>query len=283
MFKSTPAEPYGRNVKKGAETAAQEFGVNLSIISPNKPQTTEFVEDQIMLMANLIQTGEIDGVIIGPTDSIKLVAVVEKATRAGVPVITMDTPLNTEQILTFVGFDNFTAGKSMGKCVVKKLGGKGKVVILDGAPDRDNTIARRNGFIAGLNTGKIKILATASAKWNQAEAKNISAKWLKIFDEVDGIIALNDSMALEAGQAVKDAKYQEIIITGFDGLESGIQGIKKGEITATINQAPEKQARLAIQLMIRHLENRESYPNIVLLEDIKMIILENIENYYLSP
>lgn len=270
-------------MKKGAETAAQEFGVNLSIISPNKPQTTEFVEDQIMLMANLIQTGEIDGVIIGPTDSIKLVAVVEKATRAGVPVITMDTPLNTEQILTFVGFDNFTAGKSMGKCVVKKLGGKGKVVILDGAPDRDNTIARRNGFIAGLNTGKIKILATASAKWNQAEAKNISAKWLKIFDEVDGIIALNDSMALEAGQAVKDAKYQEIIITGFDGLESGIQGIKKGEITATINQAPEKQARLAIQLMIRHLENRESYPNIVLLEDIKMIILENIENYYLSP
>ena len=54
---------------------------------------------------------DIDGIKIAPADSIRLVPVAEKATRAGIPVIAMNTPLNTQQKLTFVGFDNFAGGK----------------------------------------------------------------------------------------------------------------------------------------------------------------------------
>lgn len=282
ILKTSPKEPYWRDVKKGAETAALDFGVNITIVSPEPPQTTEFVEDQIMLMANLIKTGRIDGIIIGLADSIRLVPVVEKAISKGIPVIAMNAPLNSDKILTFVGFDNFAAGKSIGEFVVKKLAGKGKVLILDGAPNHDNSIARRQGFIEGLKTGNMRIIATESANWEQSEARSISAKWLKNFHEVDAIIAGNDSMALGASQAVEAANYQGIIITGFDGLETGLQGIKKGQVTATVNQAPKQQARLAIQLMIRHLQKGEIYPNIVLLQDIEMVTPENLENYLSS-
>ncbi|NEP43103.1 MAG: sugar ABC transporter substrate-binding protein, partial [Okeania sp. SIO2H7] len=72
----------------------------------------------MILVANLIETEEIDGIIIGSSDSIRLVPAVEKAINSGIPVIAMDTPLNSDRILTFVGFDNFAAGKSMGEWVV---------------------------------------------------------------------------------------------------------------------------------------------------------------------
>lgn len=283
ILKTSPKETYWRDVKKGAETAALDFGVYLTIISPDQPQTTEFVEDQIMLMANLIKTGRTDGIIIGFADSIRLVPVVEKAISKGIPVIAMPAPLNSDKILTFVGFDNFAAGKSIGEWVVKKLGGKGKVLILNDTPNHNNAIAHRQGFIEGLKTENIRIIATESANWEQSEARSISAKWLKKFHEVDAIIAGNDSMALGASQAVEAANYQGIIITGFDGIETGLQGIKKGQIAATVNQAPKQQARLAIQLMIRHLQKGEIYPNIVLLQDLEMVTSENLGNYLSSP
>ncbi|NEP73172.1 MAG: sugar ABC transporter substrate-binding protein [Okeania sp. SIO2G4] len=148
----------------------------------------------MILVANLIETEEIDGIIIGSSDSIRLVPAVEKAINSGIPVIAMDTPLNSDRILTFVGFDNFAAGKSMGEWVVKNLGGKGTVAILDGAPNHDNSIQRRLGFTAGLKTGDMKIIAIESANWEQSKAQEITTKLLKNFDNIDAIIAANDSM-----------------------------------------------------------------------------------------
>ncbi|RQH17852.1 hypothetical protein D5R40_06090 [Okeania hirsuta] len=55
----------------------------------------------MILVANLIETEEIDGIIIGSSDSIRLVPAVEKAINSGIPVIAMDTPLNSDRILTF--------------------------------------------------------------------------------------------------------------------------------------------------------------------------------------
>ncbi|NEO51968.1 MAG: sugar ABC transporter substrate-binding protein [Okeania sp. SIO3B5] len=277
ILKTIPEEPYWKDVKEGAEKAAQNFNIDITIINSEKPQTSEFVEDQIILVANLIKTEEIDGIIIGSSDSIRLVPAVEKAINSGIPVIAMDTPLNSDQILTFVGFDNFSGGKSMGEWVVKNLGGKGTVAILDGAPNHDNAIQRRRGFMAGLKTGDMKVIAIESANWEQSKAQEIATNFFKKFENIDAIIAANDSMALGASQAVENTQYPPIIITGFDGLENGLQAIKQGKITATINQVPKQQARLAIQLMIRHLENGETFPNVILLPNTEVITSENFD------
>ncbi|NEP38799.1 MAG: sugar ABC transporter substrate-binding protein, partial [Okeania sp. SIO2H7] len=66
--------------------------------------------------------------------------------------------------------------------------------ILDGAPNHDNSIQRRLGFTAGLKTGDMKIIAIESANWEQSKAQEITTKLLKNFDNIDAIIAANDSM-----------------------------------------------------------------------------------------
>jgi len=268
----------------GAQKAGIDFGIQVELVVDKTLGSTdaEYVEPQIRLVADLIQKGEIDGLIVAPFDSNRLAPIIEKAIESGIPVVAMDTPVNSDQLLSSVLFDNFTAGKAMGEWVVRQLGGKGKVLILDGPQDQQNAVDRRNGFLAGLKSGDIEVLNTKSADWEIEPAKKITTDWLNQYTEVDAIIAANDNMALGAAQAVADAKRAGILITGFDATDQALQALATGKISATIDQAPGEQVRLAIQLLIRYIENGEEFPPIIYLPRIPLVTQENVQEYLLQ-
>ena len=265
----------------GAQKAGMDFGVQVELVVSDTLGSTdaEYVEPQIRLVADLIEQGEIDGLVIAPFDSNRLALVIEQAVSAGIPVVAMDTPVNSDQILSFVVFDNFSAGKKVGEWVAQQLGGKGKVLILDGPQDQQNAIDRRNGFLAGLKSGDIEVLDTESADWEIEPARQITADWLDRFDDVDAIIAANDNMALGAAQALADADREGVLVTGFDATDIALQATADGQISATVDQAPGEQARLAIQILIKHLERAETFPSIIYLPDIPLVTQENADAY----
>ena len=125
--------------------------------------------------------------------------------------------------------------------------------------------------MAGLQNGNIDILNTKTADWEVEPAKEATAGWLKKYAEVDVILAANDNMAIGAAQAVKAANRTGILITGFDATDPGRAALQAGQISATIDQSPDEQARLAIQLLVRHLETHETFPSIVYLPKIKLV------------
>ena len=275
---------YWQPAWEGAQKAGQDLGVTVELVTANVSGQTDadYVEPQIRLIADLIARHGIDGLVIAPFDSKRLVPVVEKAIAAGIPVIAMDTPVDSDQLLTFVAFDNFTAGRTLGAWVVGQLGGKGRALILDGPPDQQNAVERRKGFVAGLQTGNIDVLATQSADWETEPARQITAGWLQKYASVDVILAANDNMALGAAQAVAAAGRTGILITGFDATADGLAAIAAGKLSATIDQAPGQQARLAVQLLVRHLEKRETFPPIIELPEIPLVTKDNVDSY-LSP
>jgi ribose transport system substrate-binding protein len=240
---------------QGTQQAAKDIGVDVELIVSEELCDTdpECVEPQINLIADLIERGDIDGLVIAPFDSNRLAPVVDRAIAAGIPTIAMDTAVNSDRILTFVVFDNFTAGCIAGEWVVNQLAGTGKALILEGPSDQQNALDRRNGFLAGLHTGDIDVLDTQSADWEIEPAKQITRDWLQKYSEIDAILAANDNMALGAAQAIAEVGRQNILITGFDATEAGIAAITSGQVSATIDQAPAKQSRLALELVIRHL------------------------------
>jgi len=271
-----PRDLYQAQAWIGAKQAADDFGVQVQLVA-NKCQTC--VEDQIRAIARTIDSGEVDGMIIMATDSVRLARVVEKAIEAGIPAIAMDTPVNSERLVTFVVFDNYTAGVRMGEWVVSQLGGRGRVLVLDGALDQQNAIDRRNGFLAGLRQGDIEILDSKSANWKRERAFKTVANWLQQFPQIDAIISANDAMALGASEAAAAAERSDIIITGFDAVTPALKAIQAGKMTATIDQAPSPQARLALQLKIRHLEKEENFPPRVLMPEIPLITKQNVGDY----
>lgn len=274
-------QTYWLRAWEGAEQAGANFGVEVKLGAVSQPCATyaECVEPQIQLIAQLIEEGETDGMVVAPMDSNRLAAVVDKAIESGIPTVVMDTPLNSEQLLTFVVFNNFKAGQVMGEWVVETLAGSGNALILEGPEYQQNAIDRRNGFLAGLQSGEINVLDTQPANWEVEPAKEITEKWLQEFSQIDVILAANDDMALGAAAAINEANRQNIIVTGFDAVEVALQAVAKVELAATIDQLPSEQARLAIQLLLRHLEQDETFPSIVLIPEISLISKENVEDF----
>jgi len=265
----------------GAQKAGLDFGVNVELVTSDVRGSTDAddVEPQIRLVADLIAHDKLDGLVIAPFDSDRLAPVVDKAVAAGIPTVVMDTPLNSNRLLTSVVFDNFAAGRLMGEWVVRQLGGKGKALILDGPQNEQNAVDRRKGFLAGLQTGNIDILDTKSADWEIEPARQVTAAWLQGYADVNVILAANDNMALGAAQAVAAAKRTGILITGFDATDAGLTAVQAGQIAATVDQEPGEQARLAIQLLIRHLETGETFPPIIFLPNISLVARENVDGY----
>jgi len=268
---------YNLQAWSGAEEAGKDFGVQMMWLSND---CNECVKEQIIAITEAIASGGIDGMIVMATDSVRLAPAIEKAIDAGIPVIAMDTPVNSDRLETFVVFDNYTAGMRIGEWVVEQLQGRrGRVLLLDGSESHQNGIDRRNGFLAGLQKGDIEFLEAKSGHWKYSDAKKITAEWLQRFDRIDAIVAANDDMALGACDAVVAANRHEILVTGFDAVQPALRAIKQGKMAATIDQLPKTQARLAVQLMLRHLETGETFPPQVMISDIALITQGNIDDY----
>ncbi|MDJ0732011.1 MAG: sugar ABC transporter substrate-binding protein [Crocosphaera sp.] len=266
LFK-TNSDPFWQEMTKGVEKISEELGIKPTVkFTEKQPNTLGDVKKQITLILEVVENNNIDGLIIAPEDSIQLVPIIEKVREQGIPVIVIDTPIDTEQILTFVTFDNFAGGKILGEWVINKIttsSQKNKninVLILEGSLHEENTIERRQGFLEGLTIANqnysLDILDMKTANWNAENAKVITQDWLETFSDIDVIMAADDQMAMGASEAVREFNRKGIIITGFDGTPYGLNGIKEGKIDATIKQFPEKQITLVTQLMISRLEEK---------------------------
>lgn len=268
----TRSVPYWQRMESAALQWSQTLGVNLTVVGSEHPQTAQFVEDQILLVNQQLEAGTLKGLLLGPADSLQLVPIVEKAAAQGIPVITLDTPVNTDAPLCFVGFDNRAAGQAIGAWVVEQLGGKGRVLILEGSQHHDNAIERSQGLLTGLRTGKeMIVLDRQPGDWDYQQAQKLTETWLRQYSQVDAIVAANDDMALGAIAALKAANRRDVLVTGFDGSEAALESIATGEMAATIDQVPEAQVHLALQLMITYLEKPQPLPPSVLIKNTQVI------------
>ncbi|AFY37910.1 periplasmic binding protein/LacI transcriptional regulator [[Leptolyngbya] sp. PCC 7376] len=275
MVLKTSTELYWQRVALSGTDMGNTLLINVQVQSTENSRYVEFAGDQIDLISKVLTEESPNGLILGPADSQQLVSVVDQAAAQDIPVIAIDTPIESDNLLTFVGFDDFAAGKTMGEWVVEQLGEKGKVLVVQGAQNNANAVKRYEGFLAGLDTGDIEVLDSQSANWREKEAQELTAAWLEEYPEVDAIVAANDQMALGAITAIEAAGREDILVTGFNGSEAGLDAIQAGKLAASIDQLPEELTRIAVQLMVNYLEQREPLPKEVLLENTELITADS--------
>src|SRR5438552_18798759 len=127
--------PFFIDMQKGAEEAAKKLGVNLIVQAAEREVD---VEKQMQIIENLIQA-KVAALCVTPSGSREIVPAIEKANRAGIPVVIVDTRVDAKamseskgKIATFIGSDNYEGGKEAGDFLAKRLGGKGKVAEFEG-------------------------------------------------------------------------------------------------------------------------------------------------------
>jgi len=256
-----------------AQKQGQELGVDMELAYVQQDCTHEeqCVHQQIRLLKTLAARTDIDGIIIGPRDSNRLVPAIEQAIANEIAVIALSTPINSPQVLTLVAFNDFAGGKKMGEWVSRQLQGQGNVLILEGPKYQKNALDRRRGYIAGLQDTNITLLDTETALWTCDAAQTITQNWLTKFSQIDAIVAASDHMALGALIATTHANRQDILIAGYDATPLAKAAIASGALGATIEQFPRATSPTAVQLMVRHLETGETFPPIVYLPEPNLI------------
>ncbi len=246
---------YWVRCKKGAEAAAKQFGVRLTFTGPSAE--TE-VDKQIDIVENLITRG-VDAIGISPCDGKALVPVIEKAVAKGIPVVTVDSDAKTNKRLAYIGTDNEKAGEMAARELAKLMGGKGKVLIIQGVPGAENLMQRVKGFKRVIaKYPQIRIVSEQACQSDQALALNITENALTVHPDLGGIFGVNAPGAPGAAQAVKAVgKAGKVKIVGFDALPDTVRYCAEGVIQAIVEQRPYRMGYLAVRYLKEALEGKK--------------------------
>ena len=191
------------------------------------------VATQASQVEQLINQG-VDAIIIVPVQADSLQPQLQMAKDAGIPVLAVNTTLANEELITSAVLpDDVAAGAQEMQQMADALGGKGNIVILQGPLGSSPELDRTAGIESVLaKYPDINVLAKDTANWKRDEAVNKVKNWISSFgDELNGIVAENDDMALGAIQAMKEANINPLLpVVGIDGIQDGLAAVKAGEM-----------------------------------------------------
>lgn len=248
--------PFFIDMQKGADEAAQRFGVTVIVQAAEREID---VERQMQIVENLIER-KVSVLCITPSGSREIVPVIVKANKAGIPVVVVDTRVDARtlaaaggKIATFIGSDNYDGGRIAGAFVVEKLGGRGNLAIIEGIPGHETGDARLGGFRESIAKAPgLKVVASQPANWERDQGFNVFQNILQAHPEVNAVFACSDLMALGAVEAIAAAgKTGKILVVGFDALPEARAAVKKGTMAATVAQFPQRMGAAAIENAVK--------------------------------
>jgi ribose transport system substrate-binding protein len=280
VFK-TLNNPYFIDMQNGAEKAANRLGVNLLVQAAEREVD---VEKQMQIIENLIQR-EASVICITPSGSKEIVPAIVKANNAGIPIIIIDTRVDSTVLIesggkftTFIGSDNKEGGRIAGEYIVSQLNGKGSIAILEGIPGHETGDARLDGFHSAIkNYEGINVVTSQTANWERDQGFNVFQNILQANPNIEAVFACNDMMALGAVEAISTVgKTGDIIVVGFDAIADSRKAIKENRMSGSIAQHPEEMGKAAVEYAVKAI-NGESIPKEIPIT-IELITKEKLES-----
>jgi ribose transport system substrate-binding protein len=152
----------------GAVEEAKRQGVELIVIDGENSS-----ERQVASAEDLIARG-VDALILNPYNSGGIVAAVEKANEAGIPVITVDSIAAGGNVDVHVGFDNVEGGRMAAEYLAETLGVKGTVLEIHGPLGAFHAENRHKGFIEVMDKySDIDVITIEAPEWVSGICTNI--------------------------------------------------------------------------------------------------------------
>jgi ribose transport system substrate-binding protein len=243
----TRAHVFYRDLEDGLRAGAKEHDYELLINAAEWDASR-----QIAQLEDFI-TRDVDAVIVCPVDSSGIGAGVRAANQAQVPVFTADIASFGGQVVSHIASDNIAGGRLAGEYLVRLLGAKGKVAIIN-QPIVTSTLDRVQGFREVLEAyTEIEIVADVDGHGVRDRALQAASDVLQANPELDGIFAINDDSALGTLDAVEDFGRENIVIIGYDATPPARDAILKGRaLKADVVQYPFEIGRRTIDTIASH-------------------------------
>ena len=237
--------PYWQAAGAGFTRAGAQFKVRADFVGPNTydPKAERDVLDQAVQQ-------KATGILVGVTDPALLKDGIDKATAAGIPVITMDSDAPASKRLFFIGTNNYQVGMTGGLRLAQELKGKGNVVVFT-MPDQHNMQDRLHGYRDALQrTPNIKITRVVDIQGDPRIAFDTTTQIVgKEKDQVDAFVCLEAQSGKEVAGVLNSYQVTGKVVMAMDTDPETLQMIQSGSIAATIAQKPYTMAFVGMQML----------------------------------
>jgi fructose transport system substrate-binding protein len=239
--------PFFVKIREVAEETADETDVEL-LTAAGKSDVDN--ASQVAALEDMTKRGA-RGILIVPANSRAIVPAIEKARRAGVTVVALDTPTQpASAVEALFATNNRRAGNLIGRYAKAKAEEQGiepKIAMLDLAPGISVGELRHDGFLEGfgMEDGDPQIVGSVNTEGNEEKARAGMAQLLEENPDINVVYTINEPAAFGAADALEAAGKSEddVILVSIDGGCDAIKdGVRPGTIDATSQQYPENMA-----------------------------------------
>ena len=251
LILSTLDNPFFVDLKTGIEKKANELGYDVVVLDSQNDPAKEVSNMEDLTIKN------VDVVLLNPVDSDSAIASVMIANGSELPVITVDRVANGGEVVSHIASDNAAGGKMAADYLIEQLGGKGKIVELEGIAGSSATRDRGQGFEDGIKNSDFDLITKQSADFDRTKGLSVMENIIQSKGEIDAVFAQNDEMALGAQKALEDAKMNDVLVVGFDATDDAVEAVKNGKMAATVAQQPILIGEVAVKAVDKFLKGEK--------------------------
>src|ERR1700737_2200919 len=263
VFTKNLTNPAYQAFRIAADRIAGAPGVKIVHFVPKKPDN---VDEQIAMVDQVLHDKP-DAVIFIPVDDVAMIPSVKKLNQAKIPVVLVSNPL-PGSFVPYVGADDFEIGYREARYLFEHLGGKAKIVVIEGTPAAPTNRERMRGYQrAFAEFPGIQVLGSGIGNYQQPDAKRVMQQFLKEHPQIDAVLSANDSMALGVLEALKEANRTATVI-GINGILPAVKAIETGAILASVDFNMFKIGCTATRAALRHLKGEPLPDKIMLAAEI---------------
>jgi ribose transport system substrate-binding protein len=241
------SNPFFVIIEKTIRDAVTADGHELIATDPANDVTRQInqIEDMI--------AQDIDAIFLNPVDAEGIRPALDQLKQAGIPIINFDTEVaDLSYVTSYVGSDNYNAGKVCGDDLVKRLPNGGPILVLD-SPTMQSVTDRTNGFLAAIEGKGFDIVGRQDARGNLELSMRLTEDLLQANQNVVAIFGGNDPTALGCLAAAKAANLTSCLIYGVDGSPDIKAEIASGDslIAGSGAQSPVTIAKDSVDVMYK--------------------------------
>ncbi|MEC3975655.1 substrate-binding domain-containing protein [Amycolatopsis sp. H20-H5] len=253
LVTKTDTNPYFVELRAAAKAAAAANGADFSALAG---QFDGDNDGQVRAIENLMQQGA-NTILITPSSSTGVLDAIDRARKAGVLVIALDTATEPASAVdaTFAT-DNFEAGRQQGAYVKAVLGGQDpRLFMVDGTAGSTVDTQRHGGFLKGIGLADSapEIKGKTPANGDQSIAQQGMENLLQRTTDINAVYTMNEPMGRGAYAALQARGLVDRIVMGsIDGGCEGVKNVKAGQYAATVMQFPKKMAEQGVLAAVEY-------------------------------
>ncbi|RJX75300.1 D-allose transporter substrate-binding protein [Vibrio sinensis] len=249
--------PFWVEMKEGIEVYAEKEGLEIDVYASSSEGD---MQSQMRLFED-VTNRDYKGIAFAPLSANNLVFPAVKAYKKGIHLVNLDERIDIEglnnagaNVAGFVTTNNVDVGSMGAAYIIEELGELGgKVAIIEGKAGNASGEARRSGAANTFGSAsQIQLVASQPADWDRMKALDVATNILQRNPDLKAFYCANDTMAMGAAQAVRNAgKAEQILVVGTDGAPEARKMVAEGYMSATVAQDPAQIGVKGLQILVK--------------------------------